>query len=131
MLYYIGCHNNVPFRLGFIIITEHTFDNESMTIAPGDKDLKKTKTTMNARQIYERGCLLKRAGKLNEALTELSKAIDCDRRYADAYFLRGACHYMLGHYPLAANDMDAAALLGCEEARLWSKFDFRFNPNVG
>lgn len=85
---------------------------------------------MNARQLYKSGCRLKHAGKLKEAVAVLSKTIDCDRRYAEAYFIRGACHYMLGRFTLAAEDMDAAALLGCEEAQLWSKYDTRFFSGI-
>ncbi len=57
-----------------------------------------------------------------EALnTMLSEAIDHDVECAGAYFGRGACHYRLGHYRLAEEDIKAAALLGCEDAIFWSK----------
>ena len=77
----------------------------------------------DANRYYEKGCQLQQAGKLNEAVATLSKAIECDTLNGRAYFTRGACHYKLGHYQLAINDIDAAVLLGCEEAQLWSKFD--------
>ena len=34
--------------------------------------------------------------------------------------------YLLDQYQLAGVDMDAAALLGCKEAQLWSRFDMRY-----
>lgn len=83
------------------------------------------KTEVNAREWYEKGCELKRAGNLKEAVSDFAKAIDCDTRFAEAYFIRGACYYLLGQYQLAMIDMDAAALLGCKEAQLWSRFDTR------
>ena len=79
--------------------------------------------TIEAHRFYQKGRRLQHAGRLNEAVSELNKAIECNARYAEAYFHRGACHYMLGHYQFARNDMNAAALLGCEEAQLWSKYD--------
>ena len=94
------------------------------------KNLKESKTTTHARRLYVRGCQLQQAGKLDEAVSELSRAIECDARCAEAYFSRGACHYMLGHYRLARNDLDAAAVLGCEEALLWSRYDNRSYEHV-
>lgn len=87
----------------------------------------KTKTTdTHACEWYEKGCELKRAGNLKEAVSDFAKAIECDIRFAEAYFTRGTCYYLLGQYQLAMIDMDAAALLGCKEAQLWSRFDTRY-----
>ena len=85
----------------------------------------KSTSAAEARRLYAEGCQLQDAGKLKQAVSSLSKAIACDARFAEAYFNRGACHYMLGNYRLARNDLDAAAVLGCGEAQLWSKFDSR------
>ena len=71
---------------------------------------------------YEKGCQLEQADKLKEALVAFSAVIDRDARRAEAYFRRGVCHYLLGNCHLASNDMDAAALLGCRDAQLWSRF---------
>jgi hypothetical protein len=46
--------------------------------------------------------------------------------YGQAFFGRGVCHYRLGRYRQAAEDMDAATLLGCETAQLWSTFNLHF-----
>ena len=72
--------------------------------------------------LFKQGCELKRVGKLPEAIATFTAAIDCDAGFAEAYFKRGACHYLLGHYRQTAFDMDAASLFGCDEAQLWSKF---------
>ena len=81
------------------------------------------KAYANAHEWYDKGCELKRAGKLMEAVASFKKAIDYDTQFADAYFTRGACYYLLGQYQLAGMDMDAATLLGCQDAQLWSRFD--------
>lgn len=83
------------------------------------------KTCVNAHEWYDKGCELKHAGKLMEAVASFKKAIDYDTQFADAYFTRGACYYLLGQYQLAGMDMDAATLLGCKEAQLWSRFDMQ------
>jgi lipoprotein NlpI len=74
---------------------------------------------------YEEGCRLTQAGKLREALAAFSSVIDCNAGWADAYFRRGVCYYLLGNCRLASHDMDAAALLGCRDAQLWSRFDIQ------
>ena len=81
------------------------------------------KSDANAHEWYDRGCELKRAGNLREAVVSFSKAIDCNTQFAEAYFTRGASYYLLGQYRLAGMDMDAATLLGCQDAQLWSRFD--------
>jgi tetratricopeptide (TPR) repeat protein len=74
---------------------------------------------------YEEGCRLTHAGKLQEAVRAFSAAIDCNTGWAEAYFRRGVCYYLLGNCRLAAHDMDAATLLGCRDAQLWSRFDIQ------
>lgn len=65
------------------------------------------------------------AGKLQEAIRAFSAVIDCNTGRAEAYFRRGVCYYLLGNCRLAAHDMDAATLLGCRDAQLWSRFDIQ------
>jgi len=74
---------------------------------------------------YEKGCSLSKAGKLPEAITALTAAIDGSSGWAEAYFRRGVCYYLLGNCRLASHDMDAATLLGCRDAQLWSRFDLQ------
>jgi tetratricopeptide (TPR) repeat protein len=80
---------------------------------------------------YEEGCRLTHAGKLHEAVTAFSSAIDCNAGWAEAYFRRGVCYYLLGNCRLASNDMDAATLLGCCDAQMWSRYDIQqFDDSV-
>ena len=72
---------------------------------------------------YAEGCRLADSGKLQEAITVFSAVIDCHSTWAEAYFRRGVCHYLLGNCRQASSDMDAATLLGCRDAQLWSRFD--------
>ena len=44
-------------------------------------------------------------------------------KFAEAYFERGVCFYKLGINQQATNDLAAAAMLGCEAAEFWSKYD--------
>lgn len=89
--------------------------------------LNKSISTPEASRLYAEGCRLQSAGRLKQAVLYMSRAIECDGRFARAYFKRGACHYMLGNYRLARNDLDAASVLGCGDAQLWSRFDSRSN----
>jgi hypothetical protein len=50
-------------------------------------------------------------------------AIDRNTGFAEAFFKRGVCYYLLGNSRLAARDLEAASLLGCQEALLWSRYD--------
>ena len=65
------------------------------------------------------------AGKLQEAVRAFSSVIDCNAGWAEAYFRRGVCYYLLGNCRLASYDMDAATLLGCRDAQLWSRYDIQ------
>jgi tetratricopeptide (TPR) repeat protein len=80
---------------------------------------------------YKKGCILAKAGKLAEAVAAFTSAIDGNDGLADAYFRRGVCYYLLGNCRMAASDLDAASLLGCRNALLWSRYDFqRFDASV-
>ena len=70
---------------------------------------------------YEKGRRLARLGSHREAIEAFDQAIEEDSLNAEAYFARGASQYTLGNYREAGDDMDAAAILGCRDAQLWSK----------
>ncbi len=61
-------------------------------------------------------------GRHREAIDALNLAIDKNPMHAEAYFVRGVCHYALGSYRQAGDDLDAAAVLGCRDAQFWSKY---------
>ena len=71
---------------------------------------------------YEKGRRLTLYGRHREAIEAFNLAIDKNPAYAEAYFVRGVCHYALRNYRWAGDDLDAAALLGCRDAQFWSKF---------
>ncbi|MGB5425048.1 MAG: hypothetical protein WBN03_22975 [Desulfobacterales bacterium] len=83
------------------------------------------KKERTAHNWYEEGCKLKRAGKLSEAVTAFTEAIDRNAGFAEAFFKRGVCYYLLGNSRLAGQDLEAASLLGCQEALLWSRYDIQ------
>ena len=70
---------------------------------------------------YEKACRLSRNGSHREAIEALNLAIEKNPRFAEAYFIRGACQYTLGNYRDAGEDLDAAAILGCRDAQFWSR----------
>ncbi|NNL76283.1 MAG: hypothetical protein HKO68_08110 [Desulfobacterales bacterium] len=74
---------------------------------------------------YEEGQRLTREGCHTDAIEALDLAIQKNPVYAEAYFVRGACHYALGNLRQAGDDLDAAALLGCQDAQFWSVYDTR------
>ncbi len=71
---------------------------------------------------YEKGRHLTQDGRHREAIEAFNLAISKDSAYAEAYFARGACYYVLGSYRQAAEDLEAAAILGCRDAQFWSKY---------
>ena len=71
---------------------------------------------------FSRGLTLLESAAYREALAAFDRAIDENTELAEAYLFRGVCRYKLGHFRQAAADMDAATLLGCEDAQLWSRF---------
>jgi tetratricopeptide (TPR) repeat protein len=77
----------------------------------------------SAQDWYNRGYVLAVAGNHAEAVEAYSRAIELDVELAQAYFGRAACHYVLGHYRWATEDLDAATLLGCADAQMWSRFE--------
>ena len=56
-------------------------------------------------------------------LQAFDRAVDFHNGYAEAYFGRGACYYKLGQYLRATDDINAASVLGCEAAQIWSKYE--------
>jgi len=83
------------------------------------------KPEREAQSWYKEGCILSNTGKLPEAITAFTAAIDGNSGWAEAYFKRGVCYYLLGNCRLASYDMDAATLLGCRDAQLWSRYDIQ------
>jgi tetratricopeptide (TPR) repeat protein len=82
---------------------------------------KKQSSGFSDKEWYEEGRRLTRNGSHREAIEALDLAIDRNPLYAEAYFVRGACHYATGSYQQAGEDLDAAAILGCRDAQFWSK----------
>jgi tetratricopeptide (TPR) repeat protein len=78
---------------------------------------------LKATELLEKGRQLTRLGDYPNAIEAFDLAIDQNREFAEAYFRRGACYYMLGYYRRATDDLNAASLLGCQDAQLWSKFE--------
>jgi len=72
---------------------------------------------------YEKGRRLSHNGSYREAIEALNVAITENPLHAEAYFVRGACQYALGNYQEAGDDLDAATLLGCQDAQFWSKYE--------
>ncbi len=77
---------------------------------------------LNATELLEEGRRLTRLGDYSKAVQAFNLATDQNREFAEAYFRRGACYYMLGYYRRATDDLNAASLLGCQDAQLWCKF---------
>ena len=80
--------------------------------------------------MYTEGCRLTRVGKLSEAVGVFTLAIESNLNRAEAYFRRGVCHYLLGNCQMAANDMNAATVLGCQDAQMWSRFALQQNDDA-
>ena len=72
---------------------------------------------------YEKGRRLSHNSSHREAIEALNMAITENPLHAEAYFVRGACQYALGNYREAVDDLDAATLLGCQDAQFWSKYE--------
>jgi len=95
-----------------------------------ERNTENPKTTMDRENRHHQAAdklaaatALAHRGDYPNALNDLEAILELDPELAEAYFLRGFCHYMSGHYRHAARDMDAAALLGCHTARMWSRFE--------
>lgn len=74
---------------------------------------------------FEKGRQRMSEGLTKEAIQAFDLAIDMKIECAQAFFNRGVCHYRLGNYRQAKDDLGAAALLGCKDALLWSKFEHK------
>jgi len=72
---------------------------------------------------YQKGLQLRQKGHYQKAIHAFNQAIDHKIKFAEAYFERGVCFYKLGIDRQATNDLAAAAMLGCEAAEFWSKYD--------
>ena len=84
--------------------------------------MEKTKLlNLTAKDWFEKGRQLARDGRHQEAIEAFDQAVAKEPAYAEAYFVRGSCYYSLGSYHQAADDIDAAATLGCRDAQFWSK----------
>jgi lipoprotein NlpI len=79
--------------------------------------------SLDAGSWCEKGRQLMQSKQFRHAIGAFDNAIEVDARYARAYFLRGVCHYLMGHPHLVNADMDAATILGYQDARFWSKFE--------
>ena len=77
---------------------------------------------LTAKAWFEKGRRLVRDGRHSEAMDAFDQSIAEAPDFAEAYFARGACCYALGSYHQAADDIDAAAILGCRDAQYWSKY---------
>ena len=71
--------------------------------------------------LLEEGRNLADSGDHIRALNTFDKVIDLNAEHAQAYFERATCFCKLGHYRRAADDIDAACLLGYETAQIWSR----------
>ena len=76
----------------------------------------------SAKEWLDEGKRLKSENRYPEAIEAFNLAIQKNSRYAEAYFARGACHYLIGNYRQTGDDLDAAALFGCRDAQIWSVF---------
>ncbi len=77
----------------------------------------------DAKDWYEEGRRQMSAGCHTEAIQTFDLVIDNKLEFARAYFNRAVCHYRIGNYRQAKNDLEAAALLGCGDAFFWSKYE--------
>lgn len=71
----------------------------------------------NVRALYWRACAFMRGDRLDEALTDLDRAISLYDEYADAYSQRGVLYFRKGALKRALADMDFA--VGLEPANAY------------
>jgi tetratricopeptide (TPR) repeat protein len=79
-------------------------------------------SNFSAEEWLNEGKRLTEENRHKEAIEAFDSAIQANCRYAEAYFARGACHYVMGNYRHTGDDLNAAALLGCRLAQFWSIF---------
>ena len=72
---------------------------------------------------YQKGLQLKCNSLYQKAIHAFDQAIDHKIKLAEAYYERALCFYKLGNTRQATDDLAAAAMLGCEAAEFWSKYD--------
>jgi tetratricopeptide (TPR) repeat protein len=72
---------------------------------------------------YLKGIRLKQKCQYQKAIQAFNRVIDSKFKFAEAYFERGICYYKLGNTRQAADDLAAAAMLGCKSAELWTRYD--------
>ena len=85
--------------------------------------LKKSQySNFSAEEWLNKGKRLTEENRHEEAIEAFNSAIHEDCQNAEAYFARGACHYVMGNYRQTGDDLNAAALLGCRLAQFWSIF---------
>jgi len=82
---------------------------------------KKIFSNLSATDWFDKGRRRAGDGRHKEAIDAFNRAIAAVPAHAEAYFARGACYYALGCYHQAADDIDAAAILGCRKAQFWSR----------
>jgi tetratricopeptide (TPR) repeat protein len=83
---------------------------------------KSISSNMSPKDWFKKGQRLVGDGRHPQAIEAFDRAIAAAPAYAEAYFARGACWYAMGSYHQAADDIDAAAILGCRDAQFWSKY---------
>jgi tetratricopeptide (TPR) repeat protein len=73
----------------------------------------------DADEAYDRGLDALEAGDHARAIAELSKAIQLDPQFAEAWMARGYAHAALGRFERAVADYDQALRLDPEDAETW------------
>ena len=81
------------------------------------------KDKSRAEKWFREGLSLRREGEFRRAIEAFDRAIEADRDFAEAYFEKGVCHYSLKNHKDICDNMDAATLLGCARAQMWSRFE--------
>ena len=81
---------------------------------------------------YANAQRLARDGKYVEAIDVFDQIININNGFAEAYFERGVCSYKIGQYHRATDDINAATVLGCETAQMWSRYQMvaRHDPYI-
>jgi tetratricopeptide (TPR) repeat protein len=77
---------------------------------------------LNVKNYFEQGRRQMSDGRIKEAIHAFDLAIGMKIECADSFFNRGVCHYRIGNFRQAKEDLEAAALLGCNDASLWGKY---------
>jgi tetratricopeptide (TPR) repeat protein len=64
--------------------------------------------TENAKDHYNRGMFNWDLGEYDRAISDFTKALEIDQRYADAYYNRGLAYKYKGQYDKAITDYNKA-----------------------